>query len=347
MRGYKAENSILPKAEQKHLETFLDESEDPAVRMGEIITPSGVGVCYLQLLTFLPTKLKQEGSDEAVDYLTPIKDFIKETCQAKGLQLILDLRANGGGNGGYPPTLLSILSPANAAFKTVARAYRVSYRGKSIIEQMLFQSSTDSAWSALELGENVNPITSWEAYQKAYATQQKYTEIIGGTPITAHSKVGGYDGKIVALVTPQCISACDMTAALLQRNQRATLIGTSTNGTGAGYRSTDSLSETWKDSDNFFSIKIPNFIFGVLPEQPAAGEIGLPFEKFMDTAMLENRPSVAEEQYQLTLNEILGKETGWYKKALEVLGLNKKTSIELPTTTSTPPAEPSDKSVDK
>ena len=51
-------------------------------------------------------------------------------------------------------------------------------------------------------------------------------------PLSADGGLG-YQGRVVALVSPGCMSACDRLAGMLQRGHRAVLVGGATEGAGA------------------------------------------------------------------------------------------------------------------
>jgi len=142
-----------------------------------------------------------------------------------------------------------------------------------------------------------------------------------GEDIKTDEDVKGYDKKIVALITPNCISACDMTASLLKNSKRATLIGTHTNGTGAGFWDDEEngFPRKWVDSHNTLQVYIPNSLFGV-PSKEIVEKEGhiLPF-KAHKNFISENIPSVADVQFSPTLKDITGETKGWLNKALEVL----------------------------
>jgi hypothetical protein len=134
-------------------------------------------------------------------------------------------------------------------------------------------------------------------------------------PIFPDQRVKGFNNKIVALVTADCISACDKMASLLKTSKRATIIGTTSNGTGAGYRSTSELDTKWTDSLRVFESQIPNYLFG------EAGDVDTRIfgEDSVFELNLENKPTIADVLYRPTFKDFGKNNLGWIEKALEVI----------------------------
>jgi hypothetical protein len=140
-------------------------------------------------------------------------------------------------------------------------------------------------------------------FNAAVAANQKETDIIPNVTLGMDSTVGGYPGKILTLVSPSCISACDMTASLLKKSGRSVLMGTHSNGTGAGFESSQALDSSFKDTNDELSIKIPNFMFGV-PDKVLDQSKAVPYAQFEASYLLENRPTIADIQYALTTDDL-------------------------------------------
>ena len=175
--------------------------------------------------------------------------------------------------------------------------------------------------AAENLNIGINGISMDEVrdlFQKTIDERNNYTPMFVNSPVTPHPSIGGYDKKIVALITPNCISACDITSFILKASGRATLIGTHSNGTGAGFMSTGEISNDWEDDHKVFSTTIPNLLFG-LPGSKTDTET-LVFEKdSVERLDTENRPTFADVQYWTTNKDIQNKNIGWLEKAAEVL----------------------------
>ena len=135
--------------------------------------------------------------------------------------------------------------------------------------------------------------------------------------IKADPEVGGYEQKVVALISPMCISACDGMGLLLKASKRATLIGTTTNGTGAGFIGTEAFQGShWVDHLQLVSLRIPNRLFG------PAGVVGKRVFNEPDAYIKynsENQPVIADSHYVESTDDIQNHSSKWYEKALEVL----------------------------
>ena len=114
-----------------------------------------------------------------------------------------------------------------------------------------------------------------------------------------------------------CISACDGLAILLKVGHRATLIGTTTNGTGAGFIGDGVFEDVqWRDRYQVVSLRIPNRLFGY------GGALGQHVfsdpNAFIDMNS-ENRPVAADITYDSTLSDVTNNSEGWYTKAIDTL----------------------------
>jgi hypothetical protein len=141
--------------------------------------------------------------------------------------------------------------------------------------------------------------------------------MFAGETVITDPVVKGYSNKIVALVTADCISACDKMSFLLKSSKRATIIGTHSNGTGAGFLSMSADFNTqWSDPLHVLDTQIPNYLFGV------------PGDDFMTTVFAEgseeklcseNHPTVADVPYAPTMKDVVQNNIGWLEKAAEVI----------------------------
>ena len=120
-------------------------------------------------------------------------------------------------------------------------------------------------------------------------------------------------------MTPNCVSACDNMINLLKSSKRAILVGTHSNGTGAGFSSDSRLNTQWTDPRHVLSTTFPNYIFGV----PGGAPGEYIFEK--DSAWKlcsENRPHQADIFYTTQMVDLMNSNKGWFEKAAEVLEQN-------------------------
>ena len=110
-----------------------------------------------------------------------------------------------------------------------------------------------------------------------------------------------------------------MTAFLFKNAKRAQIIGTHSNGTGAGYRSTQELNTKWIDPLRVIETTVPNFLFG----RPGADIDQAIFgENSVEELCSENQPTMADVNYSVTPIDIMKNNLGWLQKAAQVLETN-------------------------
>jgi hypothetical protein len=217
---------------------------------------------------------------------------------------------NPGGNGNFPSALLGILSRTNEVYGSSTTGFRMTPYIRQIEEPSLFQEI---------VAEDVSGGITIESYskmlQETLDNRRSMTPMFSYAPVMNDPKIGGFDNKMVALITADCVSACDMMSSLLKSSKRAKLIGTHSNGTGAGFLSSGELNTQWTDSLRVFSTQIPNHLFGEAGD-PTVRFFGENSVLEMD---LENRPTVADVQYAPKAKDFLKNNVGWLEKAIEVL----------------------------
>jgi hypothetical protein len=274
--------------------TYNDDTGAPGLVVGEVQNGK-TDFCYMQLLTFETVNFTAPDKS-AASFADTIRNFVAN-CKAKNLNLVIDLRANGGGNGSFPDVLLSIIAPAGSNLQAPVMAFRITPDIGRLLASDGFQPEIN--FEDMGAFEN-NPL---DAFNAAAAAGQRESMIIPNQANPVDPVVGGYSGKVLAIVSPYCISACDMTASLLKKSGRATLIGTHSNGTGAGFLSSPTLNSTFQDANDEFAIKIPNFLFGV-PDVALDTTKGYAYAQYKDTYLLENKPTVADIQYATTHDDL-------------------------------------------
>lgn len=262
---------------------------------------------YLAVNSFSVSTVYNNGQSKS--FLDALRQNIKY-FKDQGLDLILDIRNNGGGNGGYPAQLLSMLTQENETYPNATWATATTRYMRQLIEY----------YGVRELFKDINGM-DWErqsdAFFEAAYNERPYSRAVQNEDIKADEEVGGYNGKIVALISPNCISACDITSILLKGSKRAKLIGTHANGTGAGYRSNDEYNTQFKDRFHVFSTQIPNMLFGY-----GQSEVSYKQDLGLDSAYelnSENVPVKADIEYVETLEDSKIYMSGWISKAIEVL----------------------------
>ncbi len=274
---------------------------------------SGKAYGVIQLFEFVSEKvaLKADAPEaQQKAYKDPVVSFVKD-LKAAGLPLILDLRVNGGGNPLNSVSVLEAVAKTGETYPPSVRALRVT----RIIRQMIESGALDQI---PPVGHYDYDYTTVVELRKAIADHREYTSAFTLTDdIKASPDVGGYDQKMVALVTPFCISACDGMSTLLNTAKRATIIGTHTNGTGAGFIGSGPFEElVWQDRYKVMNLRIPNRLFG------PGGSVGT---HVYDTPTAyadmnsENRPTVADVTYDWAIGDYTGKGQGWYQKAMDTL----------------------------
>lgn len=308
--GYSVRNL---KENLKGVTEFADDAGSPAIRTGYFIN-KGKTYAVMQLMTFSTRNVKTGNTE--MPFLDAIRNFALD-AKENDLQVILDLRINGGGNGNFPAAVLGIFAETDKVYAGPSRGYRVTQYMRNLEEQQNYQrvAAEDQTWGLTydDLRDIMdNALNEGKAYAPMYN--------VSG-PIAADPKVKGFDQKMVVLVTPYCISACDMTASLFKAAGRATIIGTTTNGTGAGYRSSSEMNTIWTDPLRVFSANIPNFLFG----RPGPGDIeqAVYGEDSVSELCSENEPTIADIMYTNTPLDIVRGNLGWLQKATQVLDSGK------------------------
>lgn len=292
--GYNSRKPLF--ADNARLVAYNDDSGAPGLRVGEVVLDRNHVFCYMELMTFYSAKFTPEGTKVGQPFFEPIVKFVAN-CEAKGLPLLLDLKSNGGGYGSYPPKLLSVLSPKGAQYGGTVMGFRVS----PSTTDLLTQDDNPDDTGARNLDIPVDTATVFSALSDALAKGAAYTDVLNNKDIRP-ALPNGYNQKIVAIVTPTCISACDMTANLLKTSGRAVLIGTAANGTGAGFEASETkLSSDFLDSEGQLQFRIPNFLFGVAPASVQDSRI--PYE-IGKQYLMENHPTVADVHYELTPQDL-------------------------------------------
>lgn len=295
----------------KGLTEYLDDSKQPGMRTGYYIK-NGKTYGVLQLLTFY-TKNFTNG-ENVQSFGDAIRGFITE-LKDENIPLILDLRRNGGGNGNLPAVVLGILLDSDTVLPGATSGFRMTSYMRQIQEASLYQ---EIAGEDLTFGVTIDEMKDF--MQKTVDDRKDYTPMFANETVVTDQAVGGYSNKIVALVTADCISACDKMSFLLKSSKRATIIGTHSNGTGAGFLSMSSEFNTkWSDPLHILDTQIPNYLFG----RPGENFMTTVFEEGSEERLCsENRPTIADIQYSPTMKDVAQNNIGWLEKAVEVIESN-------------------------
>jgi hypothetical protein len=305
-QGYSVYNL---KENLKGVTELNDDGGAPAIRTGYFIQ-KGKTYAVMQLMTFSTRNVKNTVTDAEMPFLDAIRAFALDAKQNE-LQVILDLRVNGGGNASFPAAVLKIFSEEKAEYGGPTRGYRVTSYMRNIEEPGYYQQVEGEDVSEGLVYDDLRNIMD-----EALNEGKVYAPMYNTGTVRADARVGGFAQKMVVLVTPNCISACDMTSFLFQESKRATLIGTSSNGTGAGYRSSSELNTQWTDPLRVLTTNVPNFLFGRPGLEIEKSVYG---ENSVEELCSENIPAVADVKYSTTMLDIARGNLGWLQKAAQVL----------------------------
>jgi C-terminal processing protease CtpA/Prc len=292
----------------KGLTEFLGDDGTPALRTGYYIS-KGKSYGVLQILTFMTKNVKV--GDNQMSFIDGIRAFISE-LKDNQLPLILDLRVNGGGNGNLPAQVLSVLAEEGVIYPGATSGFRMTSYMRQVEEPSFHQEVVGEDQS---FGITMDEMKNF--FQKTIDERRDYTPMFAAEVIPYDSvKVKGFNNKIVALVTANCISACDKMSFLLKSSGRATIIGTHSNGTGAGFLSTEELNTKWEDRLRVFETQVPNYLFGVPGK---SFETTVFDDNSAETMCSENRPTIADVQYAPTMLDVTKNNIGWLQKATQVI----------------------------
>ena len=157
----------------------------------------------------------------------------------------------------------------------------------------------------------------FDALELALTQKLPYLPVVASGNIEADAVVKGYSEPMVVLISPECISGCDIIADLIKKSGRAKLIGTHSNGTGAGVFGDQIRHQAlWEDPYEFVRVKISTYLFGVF-----LGPVNEPIHDFdaHKDKITENSPTVADVIYDTDLSDLTLNGKGWASRALQEL----------------------------
>jgi hypothetical protein len=314
-QGHLRTDSILPARDAAALLEYQDENERLAVRLGEVVRRRDRAFCYLQILTFhTATLVSRDGRQP---FTAVVAGFVKE-CKSKELDLVLDLRQNDGGYISHTSALLELVGEPQKAYPAGALLLRANTLNQLVYEQ---RSPVLGGAPARSGDDAFEPRHIADAIGAARRAQQEFTPAFLEGPLHASEAVGGYAGRVVALVAPTCMSACDRFAALLRSSGRATLVGEPTEGAGGSQQEARNLAVRWSDPEGLLSLSIPNAAMGVQRALPADGErrASVSADEFFGSLAFENRPVAPDVRYATSVEDITGRNRGWLEKVDGVL----------------------------
>ncbi len=307
--GYLRSDTVLPPLDAAKLREYQDEQEHPAARMGVVVRRRDRTFCYLQILTFhTETLVSRDGRQPFTD---AVEGFVKG-CKEKELDLVLDLRQNGGGFLAYTSAIFAMLGERERTYPGGALLLRAS-----TLNQLVYQQRSPIGGAPARATDDAfEPRRIAEAIGAAKRAQQDFTPAFLEQPLRASGAVGGYGGRVVALVAPTCMSACDRLAALLRNSGRAVLVGGPTEGAGGSQQEARNLAARWSDAEGLISLSIPNAAMGVQRRLPAPGERrdGDSADAFFQELAFENRPVPPDVSYATRLEDITDHSREWLQQ---------------------------------
>ena len=304
---------------QKGLVEFLGDDRQVGLRIAE-----NDQLCYIQLLTFNTKRwfLKRKSSN----FLKPLGTTIQR-CNRNQKPLILDLRSNVGGDPNKTSQLFSLLTEPDKAYPGFFFTGRLTKHLKDILYK----------YSQFE---GLNLKNDFAAFYKRYLVLKKfenhhpdYLPPVPNFNIKAHKKFGGFAQPIITLISPRCLSACDIMANFLHSSGRALLVGSQTNGTGAAFLEIGDQPRhpkaEWVDSVyGTFTLKIMNTLLGVGQELVSDETLYLPFASHF-SVLRENKPIAADNRFRRTTSkdDVIQRNVGWKELIENALKETKKKPI--------------------
>jgi hypothetical protein len=318
VEGAPAWAPILPPALAAKLSEYTDDGGRVAVRLGAVERGVAQPFCYVQILTFHAEKLT--GPEGRRPFVPVVTDFLRG-CGGDRRAVVLDLRRNEGGYLDHSTALAAALAPRGAADPATALLLRATERNEAVYRE---RAAEDAGHDDV-----LAPSHVLGALAAARRVGQPLTPgFVGGRSFRA----GGYPGRVVALTSPACMSACDRLAALLEASGQAVLVGGPTEGAGGSQQETTSVPSRWTDSTRLLSVAIPNAAFGVRrapagvvlsarerAAAPPPGGAEVPTAVFFESFAIENHPVEPRVRYEATLEDVTEAGRGWLRQVDAVL----------------------------
>jgi hypothetical protein len=311
-QGYLRTDTILPARDAASLRELSDEADHPAVRLGEVVRGPDRAYCYLQILTFHTETLG--GRDGRQGFMPAVEGFLRG-CREKGLDLVLDLRQNEGGYIAHSSAIFALLGEPRKAYPGGALLLRAN-----TLNQLVYRERSPALGAAPARADDAfDPRRIADAIGAARSAGHEFTNAFLERPLGAGEAEGGFPGRVVALTSPSCMSACDRLALLLQASGRAVLVGGPTEGAGGSQQETKNLVVRWSDPEGLVSVSIPNAAMGVQRTLPVVAGAGFGAEDFFTGLAFENRPVKPDVSYATRVEDVVSGNRGWRAVVDEVL----------------------------
>lgn len=306
---------VVPAAAARSLVDYLDEGGRVAVRLGAVERGVAQPFCYLQILSFQTLDLT--GPEGRRPFAAPIDDFVRR-CGAAGRDLVLDLRHNEGGYLDHSTAVAEALAPRGAPDPVSALLLRATERNEAVYRERAAAADAPDG------------VLAPRHVEEAIRAARRGGEVLTPAFVSRSGpRLEGFPGKVVALTSPACMSACDRLAALLKASGRAVLLGGPTEGAGGSQQETSDLPVRWTDSRRLLTVSIPNAAFGVrraasgpvvtAAEAPPVTGVEVPAPEFFDAFGIENHPVLPDVRYETGLEDVTGGGKGWLRQIGAVL----------------------------
>ena len=302
---------VVADEDASRLTTYRGDGGQLAVRLGEA-SVDGPTVCYAQIVSFHTESLSTGRSRRP--FSDVLRDFLRE-CKQRDLDLILDLRQNEGGYLSHSSGLAAMLTPGETISPGGALLLRATAQNEKVYRDQSPMLGTSDAHA--QGGPPSEPEQILMAIRDARRARTEFTPAFLEPPLSADADLG-FPGRVVALTSPGCMSACDRLAAILKRGRRAVLVGGPTEGAGASQQESKDQTARWLDPDGLVGVSIPNAAMGV-QTAAAFGVTQATAEQFFDKLAFENRPVEPDEFHATTREDVVDRNRGWLQAARDAL----------------------------
>jgi C-terminal processing protease CtpA/Prc len=239
------------------------------------------------------------------------------TCDGRGLPLVLDLRQNEGGYIAHATALARLLARAGAEPPRGALLLRANEHNERVFRA---RAPALGAIRALWSGARTEVEEARDAIAGAREAGDEFTPAFVDPPPAARAPAFG--GRVVALVAPTCMSACERLAAQLQ-GAGALLVGGATEGAGGSQQEAKGLPARWVDASGRLALSVPTAAMGVV-RGDATGRTVAPARFFSELA-LESRPVAPDVPYATTVEDLARANAGWRAAAEAALRADGRT----------------------
>lgn len=309
--GYRSSAPLV----REGLREFTDiQAALPAFRFAEI----GSQTCYLQILRLNKGNLVSE--DRTVSTETALKEIFAQ-CESEKRGLILDLRTLQAVNDEIAGLLMSHLARKDQPVPPLF------YTGLMTTH---FRKTNLNFKPKPGVPTPVGRFFDWkiaaDAAEIAAKDRKQYLPLVH-SKLIAPALQEGFNQKLAVLISSQCVGVCDLIATYVKAQNRGTLIGSATSGS-FGLFAKDAKTFTrkieFKSGDEvrsfeMFSITVPSALIGLNKEVPKTAPGFQDFDSKLHNPEGQSVLPSEGQVYIVDLNELQTGESGYLKRALEVL----------------------------